>query len=362
MKNKKLDYSKVSLDQTFQEFLNTKKDQTRYSYSTYLKQWILFTKLNGKETLEGKKLDKEAETEKKAVAFKLWLQDNSMAETSAQTAVGCLRGFFAYHRIPLVFIDSEKKTLAEKNRSTVDYQFTKEDFARMEAQANLTEKYILLVGKSLGLRVSDFLSISYGKLRVLDLESEAPISLGETITQKEHVKAYPMLDSDAIQIVKAMLAKNPEAKDSDKVLDYSEASLTQSIQRLMVKAHIDPHGQIARFHGLRKYLYDKLVCVMSDEKAKMIIGKKIREGAYLTTETLRECYLKAMPSIVINGNGKSSVKIEALESELQMYKTVLKELLKDKIGFKIIKGPDGKEYPTVLVGANKWTELLEKLG
>ena len=117
MDNKKnLEYSKVSLDQTFQEFINTKKTQTKYSYATYLKQWILFSKLNGLETLEAKKLDKDAETEKKAVAFKLWLQDHSMAETSAQTAIGCLRGFFAYHRIPLVFIGSEKKTLAESNR------------------------------------------------------------------------------------------------------------------------------------------------------------------------------------------------------------------------------------------------------
>lgn len=323
-----LDYKKVALDQTFLEFVESKKGHTKYSYGTYLKQWLLYSKMNGKESLEAKQQEKEAEVEKKVVQYKEWLQNKGMAETSAQTAIGALRGFYAYHRVPLVFIGAEKKTLAEGNRKTEDYLFTKEDFVKMESQANLIEKYIFLVGKSVGLRVGDFLNITFGKLRSLNLDNGAPVFIGETVTAKEHVKAYPFLDSDAIPIVKAMLERNPEAKDSAKILDYTEASLTQSIQRLMEKAHIDPHGKIARFHNLRKYLIDRLSAVASESQWKQFVGKKINEGAYISQDQLKEIYQRAMPSIVIgNGNGKSSVKIEGLETELAYYKNVLSEVI-----------------------------------
>jgi len=238
----------------------------------------------------------------------------------------------------------------------------------MEAQANPTEKYILLVGKSVGLRVGDFLNITYGKLRSLNLNAEAPIFIGETVTMKEHVKAYPFLDSDSIPIVKAILERNPQAKDTDRILDYTDASLTQSIQRLMAKAHIDTHGQIARFHNLRKYLIDRLSAVASESQWKQIVGKKIEEGAYISQDQLRDVYLRAMPSIIINGNGKNLVKVEALESEVKelrtknkMYEDILKELVKDKLEVKTITLPDGRKVDTVPVKGNKWSELLQKL-
>jgi hypothetical protein len=358
-----LDYGNIRLDSVFEEFIKTKKAGTQYAYGTYLRQWMLFSKLDGRATLELKRNDKDSETEKRVIAFKLWMQNQGMAETSSQTATGALRGFFAFHRLPLTFIQSEKKTLSEHNRKTEDFLFAKDDIVRMMDQASLIERYIVLVGKSIGLRASDFINITYGKLRSLNLDAEAPIAIGETVTLKEHVKAYPFLDSDAIPVVKAMLERNPQAKDSDKILDYSEASLTQAIQRLMAKAHIDPHGKIPRFHNLRKYLIDRLSAVASESQWKQICGKKIQEGAYVSQDQLRDVYLRAMPSIIVNngnGNGKNAVKIEALETELKLYKDILRELVKDKVvsegNIKIIKG-----IPTVPVKATKWTDALEKL-
>jgi hypothetical protein len=212
----------------------------------------------------------------------------------------------------------------------------KEDFAKMVQQANLNERYIILFGKSVGLRASDFLEFTYGDFRAVNLDSEPPISLGSRKTKKEHVPAFPFIDSDSVPIIKAILQSHPktEAKDkkgkpiidkqtkkvkilnndSDKVLDWDEESLTQSLQRLFERAHLESGGKTVRFHN---YLFDKLCCAMSTEKAKQIVGKKISEGAYLTTESLRECYVRAMPSIIVNnGNGQNHVKIENLENAL----------------------------------------------
>jgi uncharacterized coiled-coil protein SlyX len=80
-------------------------------------------------------------------------------------------------------------------------------------------------------------------------------------------------------------------------------------------AHLVSGGRVVRFHNLRKYLIDRLSAVCSESQWKQIVGKKISEGAYISTDQLREIYARAMPSIVING-AKNHAKIEALEEAL----------------------------------------------
>lgn len=310
------------LDAEFMTFLNGMKESSRMTYKGMLRHWVNFSHMNGAETLEFRKKDTDALTQKKIVAFKDYLMKEKksngepISENYARTATGAIRGFLSSHRLKCEFITSEKRRIQEANRSTEDYLFAKEDLVKMVEQANLTEKYVLLVGKSVGLRASDFLNFTYGQFRSIHIESEAPVSLGEIVTQKEHVRAFPFLDSDAVQVVKAILERDPEKKDSDKVLEWDEKSLTQNMQRLFEKAHLVSGEKRVRFHNLRKYLFDKLSCVMSEEKAKQIIGKKIREGAYLGIESLRECYERAMPSIIINGNGKNHVALEEMKNAL----------------------------------------------
>jgi hypothetical protein len=345
-------------DSEFTAFLDSLKPHSKNAYRSLFAYWVNFTHMNGKETLEFRKKDTDALTQKKVVAFKQYLIGLGKSENFARLGTGAIRGFLSSHRLKLEFIPSEKRQIQEANRNTFDYLFTKEDLAKMSEFANLQERYILLVGKSVGLRAGDFLSFTYGTFRGIHLDGEAPISLGEIVTQKEHVKAFPFLDSDAVQIVKALLTQNPEAKNEEKILTVDEEQLTVTLKRLFEKAHLESGSKMVRFHNLRKYLFDKLSCVMSEEKAKQIIGKKVRENAYLGIDSLRECYLRAMPSIIINGNGKSLVKIEQLENALSQAESdrlatqtrleqVLKkneELLKILAKREIEKEPDGSKF------------------
>jgi len=312
------------LDEIFTAFLDSKKASSRMTYKGMLAHWVNFSGLNGKATLDFKKADKDAETEKKVVAFKSYLlglkksNGEPISENYARTATGCVRGFFTSHRLKLQFIAGETKQLQEHSRSTKDYLFSKEDLAKMVSETvspTLQEKYIVVVGKSIGLRAGDFLALSYGAFRSAHLDTDAPISLGQIETGKEHVPAYPFLDSDAVQVVKAILERKPEAKNSDKILDLTEESLSETLQRLFEKAHLVSGDAHIRFHNLRKYLIDRLSAVASESQWKQIVGKKISEGAYVSTEQLHDIYLRAMPSIVINGNSKNHVKIEELETK-----------------------------------------------
>lgn len=325
------EYKDVVLDNVFKAFLKGQKKITQFSYGHYLKRWVAFSKMNGQESLDFKKNDTDAKTEKLVIAFQQWIKDQGLSDNSAKTGTGCVRGFYASNRMPLVFIKGERKRLADANRNTEDYLFSREDLIKMNEQASLAERYILVVGKSIGLRAGDFLSITYGQLRTLHLDAEAPLSLGEIHTKKEKVKAYPFIDSDCLPIIKSMLERHPEAKDSDRILDYKdEQPLTLCLKRLFDQAHLVHGEKIVRFHNLRKYLIDRLSAVASESQWKQIVGKKISEGAYVSTDQLREVYSKAMPSIIINGHSKNNVVLEAVQKELTEMKRLNKVLL-DKL-------------------------------
>lgn len=318
-----------SLDSVFTEFLDGLKASSRMTYRGMIAHWVNFSHMNGKESLEFRKKDADALTQKKVVAFKAYLQGLGLSDNFSRTACGAIRGFFASHRLKLEFISSEKRTIQEANRTTVDYLFSKEDLAKMSEQASLNERYVCLVGKSVGLRASDFINFTYGTFRSIHIDTEeAPIPLGEIVTGKEKVKAFPFLDSDAVQVVKAILERNPEAKNSDRILDWNEESLTQSIQSIFRKAHLESGDKTVRFHNLRKYLIDRLSAVASESQWKQIVGKKISEGAYVSTDQLRDIYLRAMPSITINGNGRNHVKIEQLEKKLAENEAIMAAMAK----------------------------------
>ena len=179
----------------------------------------------------------------------------------------------------------------------------------------------MLVGKSVGLRASDFLGFTYGNFRCLKLENEAPLDLGEIRTQKESVPAYPFLDSDAVPIVKAWLDSHKDAKDNDRILDDTEDNLSVILQTLCKKAgvEIDDHGTIhgkrVRFHCMRKFLIDRLSATSSESQWKQMVGKTIDEGAYVSQDQLRGIFTRAMKDLLINGNGKTKKLIE-LENAL----------------------------------------------
>ncbi|MGD0644113.1 MAG: hypothetical protein ABSA75_04340 [Candidatus Bathyarchaeia archaeon] len=323
------------------QFLDSiEKPSTKATYKTSMKFYLDFTGKSGKELLEIKKADKDFKVEESMMAFKKWILEEKWkieAESKPKTtkrgtvrkepkpysssfavnAMMTARSFYAYYRMPLVFRKQEAKTLKQKTRTTQDYLFDKEDLAKMALVADLKQRYVLLLGKSVGLRASDFTTFTYGQFRCLKLDNDAPIAIGEIMTQKENVLAYPFLDSDAIPIVKQILESNRDKKDSDKIIVDTEDNLSVVLQTLAKKAGIDPHGKRIRFHCLRKFTIDHLSALASESQWKQIVGKAISEGAYVSQDQLRGVYLRAMPSLLINGNGIKAKKLIELENALR---------------------------------------------
>jgi hypothetical protein len=321
-------FEELGYDDTVIAFLNSQKESTKSIYKCNFKYILEFSGLTGEQLLESKRNDKENLWERKAVELRQWAKQKELSDSVSKGLVAILRSFFVYYRTPLIFTQAEKKKVGGRvQRTTQDYQLTNEVIAKMAFVANLREKYILLGGKSVGLRAIDFIHFTYGTFRSINLNQEAPISIGEVNTIKEGVPAHPFIDSDSLPVIKAVLEAGTAHADSEQILTFDETELSTVLQRLAEKANIQLGGKHLRFHCLRKYLCNALSSVLSESKWKQIVGKATSEGAYISDVDSTD-YAKVMKQttcINTNGNGKVSHLAEEVTSLKEQVETLTKE-------------------------------------
>lgn len=371
-------YYDLSTDRKISEFLNGQRPTTKHTYTSYIQRLKEFTNDESGQSM----LDHSEDWLQRIFVFSQWLRNKTYSSNYIESATGCVRGFFSFNRKALIFTNTEKAKLRQRNRTTTDFEFNAEVLSKMYLSGRTAKsRYVVAMAKSIGLRSEDFVTITFGQLRRLDLTQEIPIFFGEVETNKEGVRALCFLDSDAITAIKELLAVSADKTDKERIWNYNAKYLSPLLRRLAKRAHIDPHETNIRFHCFRHFLFDNLNQVMSLDKAKMVIGKRVSEAAYLSPNTLRESFTLVMPKISFSGNGvKSQVKdlteenkllkskVAELERQIvtgqngsEEMKEVLKEILKDKLGVKEVLGPDGKKYDMAPVSANKWSRLLQKL-
>jgi vacuolar-type H+-ATPase catalytic subunit A/Vma1 len=104
------------------------------------------------------------------------------------------------------------------------------------------------------------------------------------------------------------------------MIKYAFSSeLTRVLQRLVKEAGIETGNKVVRFHGLRKFLIDRLSDVMSESKWKQIVGKTISEGAYISAERLREDYERAMKETTYRQPiSESEIELRSAQRMLEM--------------------------------------------
>ncbi|MDH5783725.1 MAG: hypothetical protein OEZ35_08725, partial [Candidatus Bathyarchaeota archaeon] len=339
MKRKRIPLEReFATDKATLEWLKSQKKSTKKVYKSLWRWFLEFTEMNGEQILESRKQDKTHEWENKVLEFRVWASkhtckdhENPLSEGGIKTATGIIRGFFNYHYSDLKFRRSVSKRLSKKpKRKREDYKLSKETIARMSVVADIRDRYVLVVGKSLGLRAIDFISLKVGDFTCLNLDATAPIALGEKHTVKEGIPAFSFLDSDAVPIVKAYLATIDISDPNARMLQVKKNELTVILQRLAEKANIELGNKHLRFHCLRKFLIDRLSAVMSESKWKQVVGKTISEGAYVSEAQLKDAYAKAMPETTFSNHNRSVMKFQELEQALtrlaqdnEAYKTTI---------------------------------------
>jgi integrase len=347
MINKKVMRKKQDFDDTTNDWLNAQAKSTRYNYAAQWRHVQDFTAMTGNQILESRKQDKDNTWETKVLQLKQWMKEQGKGDLSARQVTVVLRSFFAHYRVGLKMTHQESSKLRQGRRKTEDYRFSKDDLKMMAEYGDAEGKYIVVVGKSFGLRAGDFLRLTRGHFATVDHAQTPPIFLCEYPTQKESVNAFPFIDSDAAPIVKALIAKmdrEGRISPSERMLQYkNEVELSRVLKRLVDKAGIECGDKQVRFHALRKFLIDRLSDVMSESKWKQIVGKTISEGAYVSPDSLREDYQRAMTETTFTKTEGDQGKVSRREAAVQFLRMLgsTDEEIKDVV--RIEKAKIGRE-------------------
>lgn len=217
------------------------------------------------------------------------------------------RSLFTFMRMPLLLNRPQKRAIAKTgNTRNMPYHLGLADIVAMKRQANTKERYVLVVGKSLGLRIGDFLSLRQGLFEGNLKDHDAPYSLGVIVTQKRKQPAYPFLDYEAYQAYvdwrQELQALNRwDGKDRYMLSGIRPDShmtaqdINAMLKKLAFKAGVRVGNLRLSFHCFRRFLCDHLSTAVGDaNKWKQIIGKQIAESAYISSDNLREAYAKVM--------------------------------------------------------------------
>ena len=201
--------------------------------------------VTGDEIIARRRLDVKSETyemENTIMLFKQWakfqpLESNPDETVSERTTVNWtvgVRAFFAYHRLDLKLRRMENKKLQSAVARTEKYKFSTEDLQKMDKYGDVTEKYIIRVGKSLGLRNIDFRRLKRGDVEPY-INRPAPVCIDPYMTVKEHVNVCPFLDNDAIEIIKLHLEEmnhKGKTKPIDRLFTQKPKQLSRILRKL----------------------------------------------------------------------------------------------------------------------------------
>lgn len=170
------------------EWLGGQKLSTRSNYSACWRHFLRFMGMSGDEIFASRKTDTTSTWEKKLLPFKQYMKEQGKSDLYARGATVGVRSFFAYHRMPLKMTHMESGKLRQSRRVTEDYKFSKEDLQKMADYSDIEEQFVIVVGKSLGLRAGDFSRLERGNFDSIDLNQPAPVFLGEYQTQKPELE------------------------------------------------------------------------------------------------------------------------------------------------------------------------------
>lgn len=313
-------------DSKIMAFINAQKPKTAKTYRSFFRTIIRLTQCKGEDMLANPKL-----WNKKLKEIKNKMVEEQYSLGTIHAHLGAVMGFFTYYDVDLHLNKQQRKDINEKARNSEDYLFSNSDLKRMWSIANLKEKYVLC-NTSYGLRSEDYVLITYGMYRAaierMDREHlDAPVFVTVLDTGKEHIPATLFMNSDVIPVIRAILDSHRDATDLQRIWTEREVQLSEILKALMAKCGIDPHGARIRFHNIRKFTYSALSKNINEEFAKMIVGKKTKESAYLDPNALREVYQKAMGDLLIVRNGTSPETTNKL-IDLEKENRELREKLK----------------------------------
>ncbi len=274
--------------------------------------------------------------EHKLEEFHRALLNEGYAVNSCRTMTLGLIQLFNYFDMDMKtrVISAEAKKTVETEKS---YPLTIEEVRAMYAAADsLRDKVLLLIGKDLGWRLADVLSIKRDEIPNLDQESPIPF---QRITNKEKVLAKGFLSDETVAILKAYLPTlksklNPYLVPSNGDGPITDDTVTNILRGLSEKTKIKvPKGQALTFHCFRKmFLTYCIEAGVGLTAGKLMCGKAVArsDSTYIHNARLKKLFLQLQKMIRVTDVATYTAGTDRIE---QLEKTI-ETLQKDLISYK----------------------------
>jgi len=335
-----------------QEFLDyLQRAKSRNTYREYRYGLKKFSEWYGKDLdtiLKERKHDLESDDpvrrrrfEHKLEEFHRSLMQRGYAVNSCRTMTLGLIQLFNYFDVDMKMrvISSEAKKTVETDRS---YPLTIEDVRAMYSAADsLRDKILLLMGKDLGLRLADVLSIK--KDEIPDLDQEAPIPF-QRMTGKEKVLARGFLSEETANLLKAYLPTlrsklNPYLFPSNGKGPISDDTVTNILRSLAESAKLKvPKGQALTFHCFRKLFLT--YCIESGvglTAGKLMCGKAVpkTDGTYVRNTRLKKLFVQLQKMIRVTDVVAYTAGTDRVEQLEKTIETLKRDTLSHKTAWEL---------------------------
>jgi len=289
------------------------------------------------EDLESKDPVRRRRFEHKLEEFHRSLMENYAVNTCRALTQGLIQAFSYFDLdMKMRVISREAKMMVETDRS---YPLTIEDVRAMYVVADSQrDKVILLLGKDLGLRLSDVLSIK--RKEIPDLDQEAPIPF-QRMTNKEKVLAKGFFSEETINILKAYLPTlrsklNPYLFPNTRKGPISDDTINNTLKALAARANIKvPNGQSLTFHCFRKmFLSYCIEAGIGLTAGKLMVGKAVpkSDGTYIRNARLKKLFLQLQKMLKVTDVAQAVTptheRLERLEKENKALKKEFEDLKK----------------------------------
>ena len=335
--------------QEFLDYLHRAKSKNTYREYRYgLKK---FSEWYGKgldTILEERKHDLESDDpvrrrrfEHKLEEFHRSLMERGYAVNSCRTLTLGLIQLFNYFDVDMKMrvISSEAKKTVETDRS---YPLTIEDVRAMYSAADsLRDKILLLMGKDMGLRLADVLSIKKDEIPDLDQEASIPF---QRMTGKEKVLARGFLSEESANLLKAYLPTlrsklNPYLFPSNGKGPISDDTVTNILRSLAESAKLKvPKGQALTFHCFRKLFLT--YCIESGvglTAGKLMCGKAVpkTDGTYIRNTRLKKLFVQLQKMIRVTDVVAYTAGTDRVEQLEKTIETLKQDVLSHKTAWEL---------------------------
>jgi integrase len=329
-----IDLSDITLDETVEKYLESKKKSTAQAYEKCLKRFVKFYERPFPDYLT--EIEEQQERNKGKPArervrpgedtlreFVKWHDKIGYSNYSTLQSVGALQNILKYYGITIskAFIETPP---ARPMKENAKHEWTLDQIRLfVEAAEHLRDKAYIMFAFQSGLSIGDIISLNYEDIRREFESGKLPLAI-QKYREKTGVPIKTFIGRDAISYLRLYLQSRPNIKPSDPIftmLGNTKRATTSALQRklkdyapkleFIYEEDMEKGYNPARPHSLRSGFRSRLTGKMDGDLIEFFMAHEIGQAksTYMNQplDEIREVYSNYEHLLAIEKTSKNEI-------------------------------------------------------